>query len=452
MIATDTNFISDRLSAAGFEVYLVGGAVRDILLGKQPKDFDFVTNATPEQIADIFKDCKICYEGKAFKVTMINGIEVATYRKDRHNVLFDAKQCDCSYAETLEEDLARRDLTINAMAFNPSTTDYTQGTVIDPFNGYSDLSEGLIRFVGDPEQRIKEDPARIIRACRFLASIEGTFEENTLRALQKFAYLIETYVAKERIAKEIMSVMSTNTPSLFFSALATINALQYVFPSMVTCINHEHGQYHKENIFEHIMMAGDNISIKFPLLRLAAFLHDIGKPPAFAYNQGENFVGHEYVGSKIVAQELKELKFSNQDVKYISNLVKMHMRQCRSLSPRGIRRLHYKLNELEVSPRDFIRLKLADRLANMYKGRTRITPVKELVLNSGIRCLFEELPLTVKDLALSGGELIQLFELKPGPIVGELQRNMLNHILDVGEEFNNKEYLKQYIKDILCGF
>jgi tRNA nucleotidyltransferase/poly(A) polymerase len=444
--------IIKTLIANGYQIYLVGGAVRDTLLNKTPKDFDFATNATPDILQTLFKDRNLCFVGKTFKVVIIDNIEVATFRKDRHAVLYNAKKCICSYAETIEEDLSRRDLTINAMAYDLNNV--FNYTIIDPFNGLHDLTNGIIRFVGDAEQRIKEDPVRIIRACRMLATIEGTFNKETLNILQRFSFLIEKHVAKERIAQEIMKAMEVDTPSLFFSALYLIGALKYIFPSMVSCFNHEHGKYHKETVSEHLLQAGDNISKKFPILRLATFLHDIGKPTAYYKRNDGSFVQHEHYGSTISEKELRNLKFSNEIINKVSQLVYSHMLQCRSLKPSSARRLRKRLADRRVDARDFIRMKIADRLANVVKTKSEITPIKELIINSGIKPIEEEIPFTVKSLAISGGELINIFNLEPGPIVGILQRSLLNYVIEEGMEVNTKKLLilkiHLLLKDIQC--
>ena len=437
------DLIQKELLKHGFECYTVGGAVRDMFLGIESSDIDYATNATPEEMIEIFKEHRVInMVGKSFKVLIINGTEVATYRKDRQQKNFSAKHCKPVYADTIEEDLARRDLTINAMALG------AEGTLIDPFNGRGDLEKGIIRMVGDPYERINQDPCRIVRACRFLALIEGTFEANTFYALQEKAHFVKRYVDPERIRLEILKAMKVDTPSLFFSALYLIGVLQDILPEMSEAFGFYHGIHHKEDVAEHLLQAGDNISKKFPLLRLAAFLHDIGKPTAFKQNMDGSFCHHEHIGARLVRDVLKRLKFTNKEVKYISNLVYMHMRQSRSLTPAAQRRLQKKLAEFEVDPRDFVRLKIADRQANMARGRSKITPIKELLRGVGIRTKEEPSPLTVKDLALRGGDIIELLGIQPGPRVGILQKALLEFVLEEGPETNNKEVLYEQLKRI----
>jgi tRNA nucleotidyltransferase/poly(A) polymerase len=437
--------IIERLANNGFEVYLVGGAVRDRFLGKQSKDLDFATNATPNQVAALFDDKKISMHGKTFKIVMIEGVEVATYRKDRQNELFNAKHCNPIYAKTIEEDLNRRDLTINAMALDMISDDRD---LVDIFNGKQDLQEGIIRFVGDPLERIKEDPNRIIRACRFLAKLEGRFEKETLETLQKHSHYVKDYVAPERIRIEILKTMELETPSLFFSALHLVGALKYIFPEMDDCFGHQHGKYHIETVGEHLMSTGDIISPRFPLLRLAGFLHDIGKPLAMRINDG-SCLGHDLVSGKMSEIRLSALKFSKKEINTITQLVYIHMLTCKNLTPKASRKLQKKLADREINPRDFLRLRLADRLANLGKDPSAFTPIRELLINTGIRKVEKELPFTVKSLAVSGGELITVFNLTPSPIVGKLQKHLLNYVIEEGEEYNTKEKLLAESKNFL---
>lgn len=437
--------IVKRLSDKGFEVFLVGGAVRDQLLGLTPKDIDFATNAKPEEIIKLFPDRKISTVGKSFKVVFVEDIQIATYRKDEQRTYFNAKHCEPIYAESIQEDLGRRDLTMNAMAINALTNEF-----IDVYNGQEDLKNGVIRLVGDPLKRLQEDPNRIIRACRFLAKFEGTFAKETLAALTECSIFVKRYIEVERIQQEILEAMKVRTPSIFFSALQTIGALKYIFPAMAECFEHVGGEHHKETIGEHLMLTGDIISPRFPILRLAGFLHDVGKPKAFEREKDGSFKAHEAYGADMAASYLKRLKFSNTIIKEVVGLIDSHMRVCRGLTPKGIRRLKKHLADAEVNPRSFLRLKIADRSANMSRSRSEIQPIKELIINAGIRSV-EDPVLTLKDLALSGGDLIKEFELSPGPIVGKLHKLLLEFIVDEGEEFNDYITLKAKAELILSG-
>ena len=228
MKATPT-YIIQKLCDFGYDTYIVGGAVRDLLAGKNPADIDIATSANFNQIEKLFKGHKIATGGTYFKVAFVDGIEVGTFRKDVYNGLSD-KDVKVIEAKTILEDLARRDLTINSMAFCQFT-----GDIIDPYKGRDDLKKRKIKFVGDAALRIYEDPNRIVRACRFLAVIDGIFDPETKKALKKLGHFVRDHVALERIRVEVLKAMKTRHASVFFNALHEIDVLQYIFPSLDCC-------------------------------------------------------------------------------------------------------------------------------------------------------------------------------------------------------------------------
>ena len=247
------------------------------------------------------------------------------------------KNVTINQAKTVFEDLARRDLTMNSMALNPITNE-----IIDPFGGLTDIQTKTIRFTGNPNQRIYEDPCRIIRACRILAKIEGVFDVNTYRALCENVYLVRK-IPVERIQKEILKAMEYKYASMFWAALQSIGALQLIFPELEKCWLFTGGKYHLESIWEHLMITGDSISIRYPLIKLAGYLHDVGKPVVY---DGENFLEHEDVGCELVEKMLSRLRFSNYDIKFVTSLIKHHMRSAsQEMALKGIRRTLVKLQE-----------------------------------------------------------------------------------------------------------
>ena len=424
------NPVAERLLKNGFEVYLVGGAVRDILLGEEPKDIDLSTNALPEQILNLFKDKKTFLDKKSKQVVFVDEVQVATYRSKNKK-----------FGNTIQEDLVMRDFTINALALG------IDGKIVDVTDGLLDLDQGIIRLINDSPDPILADPVRIIRACRFIAKINGEFSFETYHQLKVHAKLVKN-ADKERIYSEIMKALTLDKPSIFFKKLYLIGCLKYIFPDMSDCFGHSGGEHHNETVGAHLMMAGDNIHKKFPILRLAGYLHDIGKPHAFKKSKGENFHLHEYYGFKQVKECLTNLRFPTKIVDTVANLVYSHMRTCRSLTPRGVRRLRLSLAELDVNPRDYVRLKLADRKANLLRSKTKIGPIRDLIINSGIRSK-EEFVLKVIDLAISGGSLIKELGLTPGPLVGTLQRNLLAQVVEEGNEINTYEILLERAKTLL---
>jgi tRNA nucleotidyltransferase/poly(A) polymerase len=419
-----------------------------MLSGNEPKDFDVVTAATPETIMKLFADCDVKTIGKSFGVVLVNGFEVATFRHDRHHGIGD-KNCTVYFAHSIQEDLSRRDFTVNAMAYCELT-----GEIVDKYNGRNDLKLRLIRFVGDPLERILEDPNRIIRACRFLAKLEGEFDLETRIALQENGYLVRDQVAPERIRLEILKAMELARPSLFFSALHSIDVLKYIFPAMDGCAGHPHGEHHLEDVFVHLMIAGDCIGDKDPILRLAAYLHDVGKPDAYQRRADGSFVHHDVIGTDIVAEELQGLKFSRAETRRITNLVSVHMANIRDISDEAMRKFLKKLADMELSFEDFMKLRVADRAGNRKKQPYSDEEIAALVEHAE-RAAGGKVPSTINSLAISGGELMTELNLAPGPIIGEIQRFLLEQVLEQGEEINSRQALLllagHYLKTLTEG-
>jgi tRNA nucleotidyltransferase (CCA-adding enzyme) len=428
--------IIDRLCGCGYHTYVVGGATRDMLSGKDPEDVDIATNATAEEIEILFQGHHVMTVGKSFGVVLVDGYEVATFRHDRYAGLHD-KACQVTFVKTIEEDLSRRDLTINAMAFCDQS-----GDLIDPYNGREDLKKRIIRFVGNPKERIYEDPNRIVRACRFLARIDGSFYPETFNALKENGHYVRNHVAPERVRIEIMKALKIRKASRFFYALHDIGVLQYIFPSMEACYSHPHGPHHLEDVFDHLMICGDAVSIRYPLLKLAGYLHDVGKPVAYEYNPEKGyhtFYGHAGTGSRVVREELGLLRFSNSDIDQISTLVGLHMRVMEGITPKAARRMLKTLNEHGIGFSDLLRLRLADRQANLAKRSMAIADLKDIIHT--LEAESHEGSFSVKNLAVTGIDVMEVLGIAPGPRVGEVLRFLLDRVLEEGHDFNQRETL-----------
>ena len=441
--------IAKRLRDKGFESFFVGGFVRDKLMGIKSKDIDVVTNADPNEIREIFKDCSFKAKGKKFLVSYVDNIEVATYRKDTYHGL-DSSSVDIEKVKTLEEDVSRRDLTINAIAMDPFT-----GDIYDYVNGIEDLKNKIIRFVGEPRFRIWEDPNRIIRACRFYAMLDGTIEENTFTSLKENASYVSEFVDVDRIRLEILKAMKIKKASLFFRCLYDIDVLEYIFPSLHNCWAHEHGKYHIEDVFYHNMMAGDSVSTKYPFVKLASYLHDVGKPIACDINPLTNeiwFKGHDDCGADAVRKELDYLGFSGHNVNLISNLIRLHMRISNvRLTPKAIRRTLKMLEDAGINYKDLLRLSISDRRGNFktsqYYG---IRDAYELLRD--FKKEIEAKPPDTKfsHLALNGYEIMELTGFKPGKDVGKVKEFLLDKVLD-DPGLNTKEKLTEFVLQIQKG-
>ncbi|TET59646.1 MAG: CCA tRNA nucleotidyltransferase [Candidatus Stahlbacteria bacterium] len=444
MKATPT-YIIEKLCDAGHDTYIVGGAIRDLLSGRTPSDIDIATSANFKQIEELFKGHKIATGGTYFKVAFVDGIEVGTFRKDTYKGLND-KDVKIVEAKTIIEDLARRDLTINSMAFCQFT-----GDVIDPYEGQDDLKKRKIRFVGDAKERIYEDPNRIIRACRFLAVIDGIFEPSTKESLKEMSYLIKGYVSPERIHIEIMKAMKARYASVFFNALHEIGALQYILPSLDCCYYFDvHGLHHRESIITHSLLAGDSISTKYPLTKLATYLHDVGKPLACRFNpktKDIKFASHDVEGKYLVIDELKRLTFTNKEIDYIATLIRLHMHSFKT--EKAIRRVAKKLNEHDIDLKDLYRLGLADAKANIMKGHYPYSAVKaNLILID--KALGVESPNRFDQLVVDGKDIMEIAGLKTGPEIGRIKNLLLDAILD-NPDLNNKSDLEKIIRGVKNG-
>lgn len=412
-----------ELESAGFITYLVGGAVRDLLLGKTPKDYDLATEARPVDIDYVLSvskpDINISYVGAEFGVIIADGIEIATFRADGYR-----GQGDVLYADNIHEDLARRDLTINAIAIG------SLDDIADPFNGIKDLQEGLIRFVGDPNERITGDQdglIRIIRACRFIAKYGFAPTASTAKAIWENRERVLD-IAPEKIRLELLKAMELEYPSIFFGAMQFLGVLELIIPELAECYGHDGGKHHPETVWEHVMLVGDYLPASDPILRLAGFLHDIGKPAAWKEQEGK-FINHHIIGRDILNVILPKLKFSKAETSRIAGLTACHMFYISDISPKAQRKLIRNLDSFGVDWKDLVRLRIADARGNIARDPHSITDIKSII-NSFTQV--EDTPITTKSLAVSGGQLIEEFCLPRGPIVSEIQRALLEFSTETG--------------------
>ncbi|WP_299980480.1 CCA tRNA nucleotidyltransferase [Desulfobacula sp.] len=423
-------FILDRFKKNGFQAYIVGGAVRDIILQRTPDDFDILTNASIKEIQSLFLGQKVKTVGKSFPVCIVDGVEISSGRS-----AFDI-------SDFPESDLAKRDFTINAMAYDSITK-----KIIDPFNGKKDLEDAIIRFTRDPEKRIHEDPVRMIRACRFVAMIDGPLSLSSLEVILGNKDLLDRSVAKERIHHEVMKALGLERPSLFFKALKKTGLLVKIFPSLDRCRGLDGGPHHGETVFDHSMLVGDALSPRFPILRLAGFLHDAGKFDAAKTNEGKlTFAGHENHTRPIV-HDLTTLRFSAKDITYITSLIKTHMRPLTDqTTPKAARRLLAVLDKHGLDYRDFMRMRIADKKGNLAKRPYTISEIrirlKKLFLEMAERSAFQ-----MNRLEITGNDIIQLTGVVPGPDIGKIKQMLFEKVLD-DPELNNYNDLKQICRSL----
>ncbi len=418
--------IITTLNKSGYRAYIVGGAVRDMLMNQRPKDVDILTNAPVQAVKTLFAGAKKV--GKSFPICLIQGVEVAS--------------CRAGEASNFpEDDLGMRDFTINSMGW-----DTLSDTLIDPFCGKKDLGKKIIRFTRDPGKRIQEDPLRMIRACRFAARLDGRLSAASLEAVLTHAPLINPVngVAGERIYLELIKAMGLTNPSLFFNNLHETGLLAGILPCLDRCFNLDGGPHHGESVFEHSMLVGDALPANRPILRLAGFLHDTGKfDAAQTKDGGMTFPGHE-THIEALQTDLERLRFSSRDKAYILALVQAHMRPLtEKTTPKAVRRLLAMLDSHDLIFQDFLRMRIADKKGNLAKSPYTLSEIR-LRLKKIQDELSDRAAFNINDLDISGTVIIELLNLKPGPEVGRIKAILFDRVLD-DPSLNTRPCLEQLV-------
>lgn len=439
------NHIIDALTEAGYDTWIVGGAVRDFILGKPCSDIDIATAATPEDVRRLFPHMAVQFVGETFGVSIVGGVEVATFRHD-HNETGGAENCEVRYAKTIHEDLARRDFTVNAMAIRKQRSECGETTIeiLDPFGGERDALDGVVRFVGNPIQRIYEDPNRIIRAARMAAKMNGRVSESSANAIHEYLSVepVSGLIAPERIRIEILKAMELEKPSIFWNILYDFGIMDEYFPELADGYLMNGGPYHNETVWEHCMDAGDSVSSRFPLVRLAAYLHDIGKPVAW---NGQNFSAHDKIGESVVKNRLRSLKFSSDEIRKISGLVRHHMREMDNVGPVGMRRNIRTLSESGVCIWDFWRIRIADHNANRKTTNLSFSDIKRLISAYESEAFRAGVASKLAHLAVNGRDLIEL-GIEQGPEIGAMLSRLLEEVT-VHPEHNTREHLIKLVEE-----
>lgn len=435
----EVEYIIDTLNKNGFEAYIVGGCVRDSLLARSPQDWDITTNAIPEKIIDIF-DHTVPTGLQHGTVTVVlnkDNYEVTTYRIDGE-YLDNRRPDKVIFTSSIEEDLSRRDLTINAMAYN-----YSEG-LIDPYNGKEDLAQRLIKSVGEPDLRFNEDALRMLRVIRFSGQLNFHIDNNTFNSIIANHKLIKN-VSMERIRDELCKLLLSSKPSEGIRDLHKSKLLTYVLPELVSCIGFEqYNPYHDKDVFEHIMSVLDHTPESLPV-RLAALLHDIAKPQCFT--KDEMGIGHFYMhhlkSADMGEDILKRLRFDNGTIKKVSILIKEHMSGYDLHRKVTIKKF---INRVGVENlEDLFSLQRADILGHKEPhDLISIEEIKEVV----DKILKEKQPLSVKDLAITGSDLIKL-GYSPGKELGSALNELLDIVLLTPESNNKEQLLKIAEKKLL---
>ncbi len=426
------SFLIKELESAGYEAWAVGGCVRDSLLGLAPHDWDICTNAQPEQTLAVFMGRRVIETGiKHGTVTvMLDNVpyEVTTYRTD--GVYTDSRRPDSvSFVLSLKEDLSRRDFTVNAMAYHPSHGLY------DAFGGAEDLKSKIIRCVGDPAIRFQEDALRIMRALRFSATYGFSIEEKTAQALLDLKDRL-LLIAPERIREELMRLIIGTGAVYVLREYAPV--IFTVLPELAPMYNHEQfNPCHHLNIWEHTLQSVSAIAPD-SVLRLAMLLHDAGKPACFFRDEKGvgHFYGHPKESHKLAGTVMTRLRFDNQTMKTVEELV-LHHDDVIPAKEKNV--LHWLGRIGETRFRQLIAVKHADALAqhpNKREEKLRDIAALECCLQLVLQ---KELPYKLKDLAITGEDL-KAIGIAPGPQVGRMLNTLLEQVMD-GELPNEKDAL-----------
>jgi tRNA nucleotidyltransferase (CCA-adding enzyme) len=434
------------LKSGGFQAWVVGGSVRDLLIGRPVTDYDVATDARPEQVMGVFR--KTVPTGvKHGTVTVLArsmNVEVTTFRTD--GKYSDARRPDeVSFARTIEEDLSRRDFTINGIAYDPLTD-----RMVDPFGGREDIARRTIRTIGDPRDRFHEDGLRPFRACRLASQLGFVIEAETFRAISECLGRAAE-VSAERVRDELVKIIQSEKPSVGIELLRECGLLELCVPELLTGFDVRQNKYHKYDIYYHNIFSCDAASPADYRLRLASLFHDIGK--SYARKEvGEDkdrtksvFYNHEIIGAAVTRKVLQRLKFSNADVKAVTHLIRNHMFHYTSQWTDGaVRRFMRKVGLENID--SLFELRRADRIGNgLKRGESGSVGNLRNRINKVIEA---ENAITVKDLAVDGNDIMSELKLQPGPVVGRILRELLERILDDPSE-NTRETLLAVAREVL---
>jgi tRNA nucleotidyltransferase (CCA-adding enzyme) len=433
-----------KFTKAGYRVYLVGGAVRDILMKKPHKDWDLTTDATPEQILELFPDG--FYEN-TFGTVGINTthgvLEVTTMRKEGE-YKDSRRPSEVTWTNEINEDLSRRDFTINAIAIELDSSHPTP-LVIDPFSGREDLDKKLIRAVGDPDKRFKEDALRLMRAIRLSAQLDFKIEDSTFESIKNNAPLIKN-ISGERIRDELFKLLTSDKAFSGIITLRESGILEIILPEVTDCFGIlQEGPKHDRvyDIGEHNFLALNFCPSKDPLVRLAALLHDIGKAKTYKKDKEGNvtFFGHEIVGANMSKKISERLRLSRKESEKLFRLIRYHMfTVTETQTDSAVRRFIHNVGLDNIE--DMMSIRIADRLGG---GTPTETSWRMEEFKKRIKKVLEK-PFSISDLKINGSDVMEILGIKPGPQVGKILTELFEEVQEDHTK-NNREYLTDRIKN-----
>ncbi len=429
------------LETAGFEGYVVGGAVRDLITKTPVKDWDFTTDAQPEQILKLFPDAfydnKFGTVGVAEKHLGGDGgvLEITTFRTE--SGYLDHRRPDkVTWGETIKEDLQRRDFTINAMALT------RKKELVDPYNGQKDLKDRLIRAVGDPNRRFNEDALRMLRAIRIASQLGFVIEVKTLAAIDANSALINQ-ISAERVRDELLKIVASPFPKEGIMLMFNAGLLEHILPELIATRGVEQAGHHTKDVWNHSLDALAACPSPHPIVRLATLIHDIAKPVVKSSREGKEitFYNHEVVGSRMAKTIARRLKLSKKDTDLLWLMVRWHMFQYEpKMTDKAIRRFIKRVGRENIG--NMIMLRVGDRVGGGSKASSwRLREFQERIA----QVLHK--PFEINDLKVDGNDVMKALNLPPGPKVGEILKKLFNEVLDDVKK-NDREYLLKRITSI----
>jgi tRNA nucleotidyltransferase (CCA-adding enzyme) len=434
--------ICKELRNSGERAWVVGGCVRDTLRGEQVNDWDVATTALPEKVQQTFRrviptgidhgTVTVLWKGEAYEVTTLRGEGAYTDGRRPDSVVF---------VEDIDRDLARRDFTVNAIAYDP-----VDGHVADPFGGLDDMQAKVLRAVGEPSERFQEDGLRILRGARFVATLDFELEEATEAA---FRGALDTFrkVSPERVRDEWMKAMKAATPSRAFEVMRRTGILEVTCPELLEQVGCEQNQWHAYDVWGHTMRVLDE-SVGSPVERVAALLHDVAKPRTRAMSDKTNdwtFYHHETVGADMAERWLRDYRFSNHERDLVVGLIRHHLICYTSeWTDAAVRRFIKRVGTETVDP--LLRLGEADALGKGRDVEQELEHLKELRGRID-KAIEEGSALSTQDLAVGGNDVIAHLDGGAGPAVGQILRELLDRVLE-DPSLNTRDKLMPLVEEL----
>ncbi len=439
-LPTDIKNILAKFKKNNFQIYIVGGAVRDLLMGNDVSDWDFTTDAKPEEILKLFPEGFYDNKFGTVGIPAKQGVyEITTMRKE--GIYKDHRRpIEVGWTNKVEEDLARRDFTINAIALDPNSS------LVDPFHGQEDIKNKLVKTVGNPDIRFQEDALRLMRAVRFTSQLEFEIEEKTFKAIQNNAKLISE-IAPERIIDELFKILASSNPYKGILRLRETGILQLILPELEKCFGiKQEGPKHDRvyDIGEHSLLTLKSTPSFDPLVRLAALLHDVGKPDTVDVQQDSNvtFYNHDVVGGNIVLKIAKRFNLSKKQTDKLYKLVRWHLFTVdENQTDSAIRRFIKNVGLENIE--DIMTVRIGDRLGG---GTQRAVSWRMEKFRERINQVLQK-PFSISDLKVNGNDVMETLNIEPGPKIGQILQKLFEEVLQDSSK-NNREYLLSRIKSV----